>query len=72
MSRSPGKTTVEAWPADRDRLNELAAQLTADGHGGRFGQAEALRWVLNAREDLAGQIALYQSRIDEMAGLEAL
>jgi hypothetical protein len=61
MSRAQGKTTVDAYPADRERLNALAAQLTKDGPG-RFGQAEALRWALNAREDLADRLAMLESR----------
>lgn len=44
-----GTTKVEAYPADRDRLNQLAAQLTSDGPG-RFGQAETLKWLLDTRE----------------------
>jgi hypothetical protein len=55
MGRAEGKTTVDAYPADRARLNELAAQLTADGPG-RFGQAEAIRWLLDQREALAAAL----------------
>jgi hypothetical protein len=55
MGRAEGKITVDAYPADRARLNMLAAQLTADGPG-RFGQAEAIRWLLDQREALAAAL----------------
>ena len=51
MSRLKGKTTVDAYPPDRLRLNGLATALTAEGPG-RFGQAEALRWLLDWREQV--------------------
>lgn len=56
MATAPDKTKVEAYPADRDRLNELAAQLTARGPG-RFGQAEALNVLLTTAAVLAGEAA---------------
>ncbi len=49
--RPAAKTSVEAYRADKDRLNDLAAQLTQDGPG-RFGQAETIRWLLDQRENL--------------------
>ena len=62
MATAPDKTKVEAYPADRDRLNTLAAQLTQDGPG-RFGQAETIRWLLDGREDLAGEVADLRERL---------
>ena len=62
MARRDGydKTTVDITPADRERLNILARQLTADGPG-RFGQREAIRWLLDLREQLV------ESAIDDYA-----
>ena len=53
MARRDGydKTTVDIAPADRDRLNTLARQLTAAGPG-RFGQRETIRWLLDKQEKL--------------------
>ena len=50
-----GKVVIEAYPADRDRLKALAADLTAEGNG-RYYQADALRWLLNFREQAAEMI----------------
>jgi len=47
-----GKVVIEAYRADRDRLKDLAADLTAEGNG-RYYQADALRWLLNHREQAA-------------------
>jgi hypothetical protein len=55
MGRIDRKTTVDAYLDDRPRLNQLAAQLTADGPG-RFGQAEAIRWLLDQRDALAAAL----------------
>ena len=57
MARRDGydKTTVDITVADRDRLNALAAQLTADGPG-RFGQRETIRWLLDFRESASAAI----------------
>lgn len=55
MATAPDKTKVEAYPADRDRLNALAASLTEDGPG-RFGQAETLRWLLDWRENAVAML----------------
>ena len=62
MATAPDKTKVEAYPADRDRLNALAAQLTSDGPG-RFGQAETIRWLLDTREDQSSTIADLSERL---------
>lgn len=37
---------------DRERINALADQLTKDGPG-RFGQAETVRYLLDARAEMA-------------------
>jgi len=50
-----GKVVIEAYRADRDRLKTLAADLTAEGNG-RYYQADALRWLLNFREQAAEMI----------------
>ena len=58
MARRDGydKTTVDIAPADRDRLNTLARQLTAAGPG-RFGQREAIRFLLDFHQRAAAQVA---------------
>lgn len=43
-------TAVQCTPKDRDRLNDLATLLTRSGIGGKFGQAETIRYLLDQRE----------------------
>ncbi len=64
--RPDAKTSVEAYRADRDRLRDLAAQLTEDGPG-RFGQAETIRWLLDQREAAA---AAFGERALEIAAAQ--
>lgn len=52
MARTPGMTAIQCSTRDRDRLNQLADQLSKDGPG-RFGQAETIRWLLDQRESWA-------------------
>jgi hypothetical protein len=40
------KTVIEVFRADRDRLNDLARQLTGRGQG-RYYQAETVRHLLD-------------------------
>jgi hypothetical protein len=54
-TRLPSKVPVEAYRTDRDRLRDLADQLTAEGNG-RFYQAETIRWLLDFRENAAAMI----------------
>lgn len=54
--RPDDKTSIEVYAADRDRVNDLARQLTAAGPG-RFGQAETLRWLLDLNDKTAAMIA---------------
>jgi len=50
-------TTIEVWKADRDRLRDLADLLTEHGPGGRFGQAETVKWLLDQRDrELAAEL----------------
>ena len=58
--RLADKTTVDTTKADRERINALAAQLTAEGPG-TFGQRETIRWLLDQRE------ALIDAVIDDYA-----
>ena len=51
--RNMQTTTIEVWREDRDRIKALAAELTASERSGRFDQKDALRWLLDQREDLA-------------------
>jgi hypothetical protein len=53
MSRAPGKTAMDVYRADLDRVSALAAQLTEEMRAGRFGTAETLRWLLDKREEYA-------------------
>ena len=53
--RMADKTTVDTTKADRERINQLARQLTAEGPG-TFGQRETIRWLLDWREQLASEI----------------
>ena len=55
MATAPDKTKVEAYPADRDRLNTLAAHLTSINYG-RFGQAEAIKFLLDWREQAIAEM----------------
>jgi hypothetical protein len=43
------KTVIEVFRADRDRLNDLARQLTGRGQG-RYYQAETVRHLLDEYE----------------------
>ena len=61
MPHITGTTNVQAFDGDRDRINELAAQLTAEGPG-RYGQREALRWLLDFRESATEMIRDYATR----------
>lgn len=47
--RNDGKTSIEVYASDRDRVNDLARLLTAEGPG-RFGQAETIRFLLDAAQ----------------------
>jgi hypothetical protein len=49
MTRQDDKVVIDVYRKDRDRLKDLAADLTAEGNG-RYYQADALRWLLNFRE----------------------
>ena len=64
MPHIPGTTNIQAYDEDRDRLNELAGQLTAEGPG-RFGQRETIRWLLDWREKVSA--ALADEAIDQYA-----
>jgi hypothetical protein len=55
MSRAPGKTAMDVYRADLDRVSTLAKILTEEGPG-RFGTAETLRWLLDFRENTAEMI----------------
>ena len=55
------KTTVDCTKADRERINTLAAQLTAEGPG-KYGQWETIRWLLDGREKVTA--ALVDEAID--------
>ena len=59
------KTTIDITKADRERVNELARQLTAEGPG-TFGQRETIRWLLSDRDNLADQLAKAEARAAEM------
>ena len=45
---------IKVSEADRDRVNDLAARLTAEGPG-RFGQAEVIRHLLDCYDDATRQ-----------------
>jgi hypothetical protein len=55
MSRAPGKTAMDVYRSDLARVSALARALTDEGPG-RFGTAETLRYLLNAREEMVATI----------------
>ena len=63
MSIRRGKVPVEAYPADRDRLNQMAADLTATMPG-RFGQADTLKLLLD-QADAARYIISLNTKEDD-------
>ena len=63
--RIADKTTVDTTKADRERINELGLQLTAEGPG-TFGQRETIRWLLDWREQvIAATIDAYTATEDQ-------
>jgi hypothetical protein len=60
MSRAPGKTAMDVYRADLERVSTLARALTEEGPG-RFGTAETLRWLLDKREEYAAAMLEHAS-----------
>jgi hypothetical protein len=56
-SRRTGRSTVECFTADRERIKAIAAQLTEDpGTPGRYDNPDAIHWVLNRVADLENEL----------------
>lgn len=51
MGYIDGTSNVQVFDADKNRLKDLAAELTQRGPG-RFGQRETIRYLLDEREAL--------------------
>jgi hypothetical protein len=61
------KTVIEVFRADRDRLNDLARQLTGRGQG-RYYQAETVRHLLDEYDRTTDLILDYaRSKTEEIA-----
>jgi hypothetical protein len=64
-SRRTGRSTVECFTADRERIKAIAAQLTEDpGTPGRYDNPDAIRWVLDRVAELENQLEKIESRWD--------